>query len=105
MGERQGTPWTGCQSITQTTKHTLIHTPEGNLERPINLTGMSLDCRRKPEYPLRTHACMWRTCKLHAERHPARSQSKTFLLQGNSATNCATFFESQKSYFPKGTMK
>ncbi|MEQ2172137.1 hypothetical protein GOODEAATRI_018033 [Goodea atripinnis] len=48
MGERR--PWTGRQSITQTTTHTLIHTPKGNLERPINLTGMSLDCGRKPEY-------------------------------------------------------
>ncbi|MEQ2265833.1 hypothetical protein XENORESO_013297 [Xenotaenia resolanae] len=48
--------------------HTLIHTPKGNLELPINLTGMSLDCGRKPEYPVRTHACTGRTCKLHAER-------------------------------------
>ncbi|MED6233454.1 hypothetical protein ATANTOWER_012025 [Ataeniobius toweri] len=39
------------QGNTQTTKHTLIQTPKGNLERPINLTGMSLDCGRKPEYP------------------------------------------------------
>ncbi|MEQ2316883.1 hypothetical protein AMECASPLE_036940, partial [Ameca splendens] len=29
---------------------------------------MSLDCERKPEYPVRTHACTGRTCKLHAER-------------------------------------
>ncbi|MED6281260.1 hypothetical protein CHARACLAT_019434, partial [Characodon lateralis] len=57
MGERQGTPWTGRQSIAgqhrhtgQTTTHTLIHTPKGNLERPINLTGISLDCGSKPEY-------------------------------------------------------
>ncbi|MED6273985.1 hypothetical protein CHARACLAT_011902 [Characodon lateralis] len=38
------------QGNTQTTMHTLIHTPKGNLERPINLTGMFLDCGRKPEY-------------------------------------------------------
>ncbi|MEQ2193993.1 hypothetical protein XENOCAPTIV_020348 [Xenoophorus captivus] len=37
------------QGNTQTTKHTLIHTSKGNLERPINLTGMSLDCGRKLE--------------------------------------------------------
>ncbi|MEQ2280019.1 hypothetical protein AMECASPLE_015232 [Ameca splendens] len=37
------------QGNTQTTKHTLIHTPKGNLERLINLTGISLDCGRKPE--------------------------------------------------------
>ncbi|MEQ2226923.1 hypothetical protein ILYODFUR_032374 [Ilyodon furcidens] len=36
---------------TQTTMHTLIHTSKHNLERPINLTGMFLDCGRKPEYP------------------------------------------------------
>ncbi|MED6251332.1 hypothetical protein ATANTOWER_028610, partial [Ataeniobius toweri] len=53
MGERQGTPWTGHQCNTQTTMHTLIHTPKGNLERPINLNGMSLDCGRKSEYPQR----------------------------------------------------
>ncbi|MEQ2232580.1 hypothetical protein ILYODFUR_012905 [Ilyodon furcidens] len=39
------------QGNTQTTMHTLIHTPKGNLERPINLTGTSLDCGRKLEYP------------------------------------------------------
>ncbi|MEQ2245450.1 hypothetical protein ILYODFUR_028173 [Ilyodon furcidens] len=48
---------------------------------------------RKPEYPERTHACMERTCKLHTERPPARDYfawTQDFLLQGNSATNCAT---------------
>ncbi|MEQ2226409.1 hypothetical protein ILYODFUR_027176 [Ilyodon furcidens] len=44
------------------------HTPKGNLERPVNLTGMSLDCGRKLEYQERTYACTGRTCKLHAER-------------------------------------
>ncbi|MED6286485.1 hypothetical protein CHARACLAT_006561 [Characodon lateralis] len=43
--------------------HTLIHTPKGNLERPINLTGMSLDCGRKPEYLVRTHSCTGITCE------------------------------------------
>ncbi|MED6284545.1 hypothetical protein CHARACLAT_020163 [Characodon lateralis] len=53
MGERQGTPWTGRQSITgqHTNNHAHTHTPKDNLESPINLTGMSLDCGRKPEYP------------------------------------------------------
>ncbi|MED6267063.1 hypothetical protein CHARACLAT_008356 [Characodon lateralis] len=59
------------QGSTQTTMHTLIYTPKGNLERPINLTGMSLDCGRKPVYPVRTHTCMGITCKIHAERSPA----------------------------------
>ncbi|MEQ2185788.1 hypothetical protein GOODEAATRI_021793 [Goodea atripinnis] len=27
-----------------------------------------LECWRKPEYPARTHACMRRTCKLHADQ-------------------------------------
>ncbi|MED6250379.1 hypothetical protein ATANTOWER_031929 [Ataeniobius toweri] len=50
MGERQGTPWTCCQSIAgqHTNNHTLIHTPKGNLERPIYLTVMFLDCLPKP---------------------------------------------------------
>ncbi|MEQ2239396.1 hypothetical protein ILYODFUR_004050 [Ilyodon furcidens] len=83
MGRRRGTPRTD----TQTTKHTLIHTPKGNLERPINQAR--LDSGRKPEYPEGTHACAGRTCKLHAKRPPAGSQTQD-LLQGNSATSCAT---------------
>ncbi|MEQ2249796.1 hypothetical protein ILYODFUR_033090 [Ilyodon furcidens] len=82
MGERQGTPGqvtSPSQGNTQTTTHTLIHTPKGNLELPINLTGMSLDCGRKPEYPVRTHACMGRTCKLHAERPPAGNRTQDLL--------------------------
>ncbi|MEQ2316614.1 hypothetical protein AMECASPLE_034181 [Ameca splendens] len=45
IGGRRGTPWTGRQSIAgqhtnnHTHTHTLINTPKGNLERPINLTG------------------------------------------------------------------
>ncbi|MEQ2294523.1 hypothetical protein AMECASPLE_004812 [Ameca splendens] len=31
------------QGNTQTTMHTLIHTPKGNLERPMNLKGLFLD--------------------------------------------------------------
>lgn len=45
----RGTPWTGRQSIWP---HTLI--PMGNLGTPINLSE-SLDCRRKLEFPERTH--------------------------------------------------
>ncbi|MEQ2313103.1 hypothetical protein AMECASPLE_038188 [Ameca splendens] len=81
MGERQGSPWTGRQSIAgqHTNTHTLIHTPKGNLQLPINLTGMSLDCGRKPEYPVRTHACTGRTCKLHAERPQAGNRTQDLL--------------------------
>ncbi|MED6290202.1 hypothetical protein CHARACLAT_010722 [Characodon lateralis] len=64
---------------THKTKHTLIHTPKGNLERPINLTGMSLDCGRKPDYPERIHACTGRTCQLHAERPPAGNRTQNLL--------------------------
>ncbi|MEQ2316877.1 hypothetical protein AMECASPLE_036908 [Ameca splendens] len=67
------------QGNTQTTMHTLFHTPKGNLERPINLTGMSLDCGRKPEYLVRTHTCTRRTCKLHAERPPTGNQTQNLL--------------------------
>ncbi|MEQ2292109.1 hypothetical protein AMECASPLE_019717 [Ameca splendens] len=81
MDDRLGSPWTGRQQgNTQTTMHTLIHTPKGNLERPINLTGMSLDCGRKPEYPVRTHTCTGTTCKLHAERPLARNQTQDLLV-------------------------
>ncbi|MEQ2256642.1 hypothetical protein ILYODFUR_026208 [Ilyodon furcidens] len=50
MGERQGTPWTGRQSIAG--QHRAIQdkqrcthsfTPKNNLERPINLTVIFLD--------------------------------------------------------------
>ncbi|MEQ2228417.1 hypothetical protein ILYODFUR_008574 [Ilyodon furcidens] len=64
MGERRGTSWTGRQSIAGQHRHTQdkqphthSFTPEGNVERLINLIVMFLDCGRKPEYPERTHAC------------------------------------------------
>ncbi|MED6248878.1 hypothetical protein ATANTOWER_006439 [Ataeniobius toweri] len=79
MGGRRGTPWSGHQSIaennTQTTKHRLIHTPKGNLERPINLTGMSLDCRRKPEYPERTHAYTWENMQSPCRKSPGQESN------------------------------
>ncbi|MEQ2213468.1 hypothetical protein XENOCAPTIV_015497 [Xenoophorus captivus] len=59
--------------------HTLIHTPKGNLEKSVNLTGMSLDCGRKPEYPVRTYACTGRTYKLHAERPLAVNRTQDIL--------------------------
>ncbi|MED6293265.1 hypothetical protein CHARACLAT_008902 [Characodon lateralis] len=89
MGERQGSPWTGRQSIAgqHTNNHTHSFTPKGNLERPINLTGMSLDRGRKLEYPVKTHACTGRTRKLSMQRDPRPGiEPRTFLLQGNSVT-------------------
>ncbi|MEQ2301481.1 hypothetical protein AMECASPLE_036505 [Ameca splendens] len=66
-----------ASSPSQTTMHT--HSPRDNLERPTDLTGMSLDCGRKPEYLVRTHACTGRTCKLHAEVPPAGNRTQDLL--------------------------
>uniref|UniRef100_A0A3Q3S8H6 [tau protein] kinase n=1 Tax=Mastacembelus armatus TaxID=205130 RepID=A0A3Q3S8H6_9TELE len=55
----RGPPWTGPQSITGPHRdkqpRTLTLTPMGNLESPINLTYMFLDCGRKPEDLEKTH--------------------------------------------------
>ncbi|MED6255864.1 hypothetical protein ATANTOWER_016050 [Ataeniobius toweri] len=86
MGERRCTPWTGRQSIagqhrdTQPSTHSF--TPKGKLERPVNLTVMFLDCGRKPS--------TWRE-PMHAQGELG-VEHKTFLLQGNRATNCATMW-------------
>ncbi|MED6283443.1 hypothetical protein CHARACLAT_008791 [Characodon lateralis] len=50
-----------------------------NVERPIDLTVMFLDCGRKPENPERTHTYMGRTCSLHAERPHAWSRTQDLL--------------------------
>ncbi|MED6269656.1 hypothetical protein CHARACLAT_001761, partial [Characodon lateralis] len=58
--------------------------PKGNLERPNNLTVMFLDCGRKPEYLGRPHGeTMQKDPQLGVK-------PRTFLLQGNSPTNCST---------------
>ncbi|MEQ2250639.1 Eukaryotic translation initiation factor 2 subunit 3 [Ilyodon furcidens] len=61
MGERQGTPWTGRQSIPGQhrdiqDKQPCAHSfkPKGNVERPIYLTVMFLACGRKLEYSVNT---------------------------------------------------
>ncbi|MEQ2298560.1 hypothetical protein AMECASPLE_006483, partial [Ameca splendens] len=61
---------------TQTTKHTLIHTPKGNLEKPINLTVMFLDCGRKLEYPERTHACTGENMQTPCRKTPAGKRTQ-----------------------------
>ncbi|KAK3554104.1 hypothetical protein QTP70_019204, partial [Hemibagrus guttatus] len=43
---------------------TQFHTM-GNLETPISLRSMSLDCGRKPEHPGGNPPSTVRTCKLH----------------------------------------
>ncbi|MED6268369.1 hypothetical protein CHARACLAT_021710 [Characodon lateralis] len=51
---------------------------------------MSLDCVRKPEYPVRTHACTGEHANsMHKDPRPG-IKPRTILQQGNSATNCAT---------------
>ena len=73
LGERQGTPLTGRQSITGPLRHkqdkqpamlTLMLTPRVNLESPMNLTCFfGGGSGKKPEYPERTHTYTGRTCK------------------------------------------
>uniref|UniRef100_A0A3P9QG18 Protein-glutamine gamma-glutamyltransferase 2 n=1 Tax=Poecilia reticulata TaxID=8081 RepID=A0A3P9QG18_POERE len=83
---RGGVTWTGCQSVagqhrdtqdTQPCTHTL--TPRGNLERPINLTVMFLDCGRKPEYPEKTH---------HAQGEHGDSMQKDRGRESNPEPSC-----------------
>ncbi|MED6250296.1 hypothetical protein ATANTOWER_028719 [Ataeniobius toweri] len=50
---------------------------------------MFLDCGRKPEYPVRTHAQGEHTNSMQKDPW-LRVKPRTFLLQGNSATKCAT---------------
>lgn len=101
-GERRGSPWTGRQSVAgqhrdiqdkQPFTHTL--TPRENLEKPINLTVMFLDCGRKLENPERTHACTGRTCKLHAERPRAGNRTQDLLAarqQLYQLHHCAAYY-------------
>lgn len=63
MSEGKRRRRTGQQSITGPIQRerekelsTLTLTPTINLKSPMNLTCMSLDLERKPEYPERTHA-------------------------------------------------
>ncbi|MEQ2242438.1 hypothetical protein ILYODFUR_035853 [Ilyodon furcidens] len=93
----KGSPWTGRQTIAgqhretgQTTTHTHPFTPKANVERPINLTVMSLDCGgnrstwREPTHARGEHANS-------IQKDPRLGvKPKTFLLQGNSPTNCTT---------------
>ncbi|MED6241323.1 hypothetical protein ATANTOWER_009110 [Ataeniobius toweri] len=51
---------------------------------------MSLDCGRKPEYPERTHHARGEHSNSMQKDPQPRIKPKTFLLQGNSATHCAT---------------
>ena len=84
-------PWLGRQSIAgphvDKQPCTFTSTPTDNLEPPINLTCMSLDCRRKPDYSEKPRTSTGRTCKLHTERPPPRFKTGTFLLLWNNSAN------------------
>ncbi|MEQ2222092.1 hypothetical protein ILYODFUR_022348 [Ilyodon furcidens] len=78
MGERRGTPSTG------------ILTQRGNLERPINLTVMFLDCGRMLEYRNEPPLARGEHAKSMPKDPRPAVEPNTFLLQGNSATSCTT---------------
>lgn len=72
-GKKQAAPRTGHQCaawLTHNDRQSFTHmfTPTANLTSPINLTCMSLECERKPDYLERTHAKTGRTSKLYTER-------------------------------------
>ena len=99
LGKWQGTPWTGRRSITgphrdkrDTQPCTLTIIPWVNLESPNKLT-----CRRKPEYPERTHSYTGRTCKLHTERPGFKPGM--LLLWGDGANHHTTVQPFCKSAF------
>ncbi|MEQ2221795.1 hypothetical protein ILYODFUR_019285, partial [Ilyodon furcidens] len=81
---RRGTPWTGHRSIAGQHRHIHSFTPKGNVERPATLTVMFFW----------TVEGSWRTQREHAnsmQKDPQPGvEPRTFLLQGNSATNCTT---------------
>lgn len=71
------TGW-GCQPGVARFKHTL--TPTGNLEQPISLSHMSLDCGKKRDFLKEIHPGTGRTCKLCTERQPGPYCCETPIL-------------------------
>jgi len=68
------------QGNTETHNHAHTHiTPRDNLERPINLTVMFLDCGRKPEYLEKTH---------HAQGEHGDSMQKDRGRESNPEPSC-----------------
>lgn len=61
--------------------------PKDNLETPVNLTVVFLDCRRKPEYPEGAYACTGRACNPEPGYKPT-----TFA----GANHCATIQPQRK---------
>lgn len=88
-GERQGSPWTGCQSdVGLTHRQETIHCLIINWPNPTN--SMSLDCGRKLG---RTCTNMGRTCELHTENlWPEGGAKLRTFLWGNSANHHSTMW-------------
>lgn len=63
--ERRVTPWTGCTGQTQRETQLIVFsiTPTANLDSPVNLTCMPLDCRGEWENPERARTVTGGTCK------------------------------------------
>lgn len=68
--------------------------------REVDLIGMALACRRKPDVPEETHRGMGRMCKVCTERFqlPGRFEAGTHLLCGNSANYCTGVLPSLDPY-------
>lgn len=101
----QARPWTGYQSVTE-----LIHgdrqlfTPTVNLQSPVNLTNVSLDCGRKLEQSKESQASTEATCRLHTENLNAINGSlwelTHFLRQCHMSRDCSVLAPSHWPYFP-----
>ncbi|MEQ2303988.1 hypothetical protein AMECASPLE_022416, partial [Ameca splendens] len=79
------------QGNTQTIKHTLIHPPKGNFQRDqlteqacLWTVGGTRSTWKEPRHAWGEHAN-----SMQKDPRPG-VKPRTFLLQGNSATNCAT---------------
>lgn len=84
--------WTGCQSITRLThrdKHLHLHSQE-NLKLPADLTCMSFECGRKPDYPEETPRSHGENMQTHTERfQPIGSFIiRAFLLWYDNPNHC-----------------
>lgn len=77
-----------CRATYRQASIQLTFTPSDNLDSPINLICVFLDCESKLPNPERTHAITGRTCKLHIEG--LGIEPTTFQLWGGNAIYCNT---------------